>query len=203
MGRQPFQELPLLPGEYEFLRTRGWLSQFEPYELKVVEYDTGRHVFRAESIISKRPGCACDHATRTTICRLYPLLPVYALATGAVIANEALTIFEEIERLDNMPPACQLTALPFSQMDKFFNLAQLISTDAEHLLYLEAYRRTKQHVTGQLARAQQKSPAKSVLALFEIASLRGKLIDQAALNEDLNEVVEALAPRLSAMRLAA
>src|SRR3954468_4396817 len=38
IARTPFQELPLLPGEYEFHLAKGWLKQFEPFEHRVIEF---------------------------------------------------------------------------------------------------------------------------------------------------------------------
>jgi hypothetical protein len=84
IARTPFQELPLLPGEYDYLRARGWDAQFGEHEHKVVEFSVGDLEIRAESIVSYKSGCACDHDTRPTICRLYPLLPVYD-ARGALV----------------------------------------------------------------------------------------------------------------------
>ncbi len=36
MGRSHFQELPLLPGEFEFLRDQGYLAQFQDHELRQI-----------------------------------------------------------------------------------------------------------------------------------------------------------------------
>jgi hypothetical protein len=71
IARKPFQELPLLPGEYEFLASRGWLKQFGDYDHQVSSYSFGSRSMRIESNVSRRPSCACDHATRPTIYRLY------------------------------------------------------------------------------------------------------------------------------------
>ena len=39
IARTPFQELPLLPGEYEFLDSKGWLLQFGDYDHKVTKFE--------------------------------------------------------------------------------------------------------------------------------------------------------------------
>ena len=76
LGRlRPGQELPLLPGEYDFLQVNGWTAQFGEHDRRTVDYDFGPACVRLDTIVSRRPNCACDHGTRTTICRLYPLLP--------------------------------------------------------------------------------------------------------------------------------
>src|SRR5882724_160116 len=61
IAKTPFQELPLLPGEYEFLAAKGWLKQFEPFEHRVIEFPIDAGVMKVESIISKKPHCACEH----------------------------------------------------------------------------------------------------------------------------------------------
>src|SRR5262245_64791796 len=61
IAQTPFQELPLLPGEYEFLASKGWLAQFGDYDHKVFEFVLDKRCMRVESIISRRPHCACNH----------------------------------------------------------------------------------------------------------------------------------------------
>ena len=104
IARTPFQELPLLPGEFEFLASKGWLAQFEPFEHRAVEFPLDGYTLRAESVVSLRPGCACEHATRPTICRLYPLLPVFGIG-GDLVGVEQVGIYEEMERIAGMEPA--------------------------------------------------------------------------------------------------
>src|SRR5215475_12212810 len=60
IARTPFQELPLLPGEYEYLAEKGWLAQFGDFDHRASEVELGTGCMRVESIISRRPQCACD-----------------------------------------------------------------------------------------------------------------------------------------------
>jgi hypothetical protein len=97
MGKKPFQELPLLPGEYEFMRDRGWLAQFQDHvHKKQVFALDGQRAMTIESIVSHRPGCACDHATRPTICRLYPLFPVLDIEGRITGIETHFWIYEEL-----------------------------------------------------------------------------------------------------------
>jgi hypothetical protein len=184
IARTPFQELPLLPGEYEFLEAQGWLGQFGDFEHKVVEYALDAGVLRIESIVSRRPNCACDHGTRPTICRLYPLLPVFDVR-GQFIGTESMGIYEELERIDKLAPACQLTNLPFDQLNGLLAITEQLSRNAICLFYLEAYRLTKGHVAERLAQRRAASKA-DAFALFELGFLRNNLIDHEELREQLN-----------------
>src|SRR5262245_3943711 len=105
LARTPFQELPLLPGEYEYLKEKGWLAQFGDFDHKVVEIVLKAGRMHVESIISRRPQCACDHDIRPTVCRLYPLLPTYDIY-GRVTGTVNLGIYEELERIQGLEPAC-------------------------------------------------------------------------------------------------
>ncbi len=126
MGQTPFQELPLLPGEYQFLEQNGWLTQFGDYDLKATEYELSDVKLKIESIISRRPNCACDHATRPVVCRLYPLLPVFDIE-GTCINTEPMGIFEELEQIAGLSQACQLRSLPFDEMEKFLAITDELS----------------------------------------------------------------------------
>ena len=107
LARHGTQELPLLPGEFDFLRENGWDTQFRNYQRKTLRYEYGNGSIDFDSVVSARPGCVCDHGTRTVICRLYPLLPTFD-ATGAVTGTAPLGIYEEIERIEGLDTACRL-----------------------------------------------------------------------------------------------
>lgn len=184
IGRKPFQELPLLPGEYEHLASRGWLAQFGEHEHKVTEVALHAGRMRVESIVSRRPQCACDQATRTTICRLYPLLPVFDVE-GRVVGAESIGIYEVLEDLQGLPPACQVTSLPFEELQKFFTIANAIGHDPTALFYVMAYRVAKHHLRARLSEAREGATVDMFL-LFERMWLRGKLMDSAALHTELN-----------------
>ncbi len=193
IARTPFQELPLLPGEYEFMRSKGWDKQFGEFEHKVIEFPLDDLVLRVESIVSVREGCACDHATRPTICRLYPLLPVFD-SQGQLSGTEPIGIYEELEIIGGVAPACQLTTLPFDQLQPFLAMTSALSRSPMLRFYLEAYRRTKRHVALRLD-ARAKASSGDIWQVFEGAFLRRALTDGQALREELNALAREFADR--------
>ncbi len=75
IAKNHFQELPLLPGEYDYLETRGCLTQFSDFEHKVIEYTLDHRSIQVESIVSRRPNCACPACDATNN---LPALPTHA-----------------------------------------------------------------------------------------------------------------------------
>lgn len=185
-AREPGQELPLLPGEWAYLKERGWDRQFGEHQVRVHTYALDGYEMQWTSMISQRPHCACDHGTRTVVCRLYPLFPVLE-AGGALRGVEPLGMYEELERLDNLPPACQITAVPFSQMNLFLDLVNSLSAHPVMRFYLMAYHQAKRHVFDRLAAAPGTA---SAFQKFETAMLRRRLMDHTVLSTGLNELLE-------------
>ncbi len=144
---------------------------------------------RVESIVSRRPHCACDQATRTTICRLYPLLPIFDV-DGRVVGAESIGIYEALEDLQGLPRACQVTSLPFEELQKFFAIANAIGRDPKALFYVMAYRAAKQHVTARLSAARESAGGGDTFLLFEHMLLRNKLMDSAVLNAELTVLAD-------------
>jgi hypothetical protein len=177
------QDLPLLPGEFDFLRFKGWLGQFQDFDRQELAYDFGAGVVRMDTVSSRRPGCACNHDTRTVICRLYPLLPVFDI-DGRLVDTELLSVYEELEALEGIAPACQLTALPFEQIGIFLKLCGLLGSSPAFLFHLAAYRLAKRHVFDRLAHRKAET-GKSAFALFEGAYLRRRLFDHPLLKAEL------------------
>lgn len=182
-------ELHLLPGEYEFLAAKGWLTQFEAFQHKVIEFPIDGAVLKIESIVSNKPNCICEHNTRTVMCRLYPRLPVFNVA-GHLVGTEVMGIFEEMEGIAKLSPACQVTSLPLRQLEKFLAIAEVLAQDPQWLFYLEAYRLTKLHVKTRLA-AQYVAGDRNIFNVMESAFLRNKLIKQ----EEIRMELSALASR--------
>lgn len=183
LARGGSQDLPLLPGEFEYLKTKAWQQQFRDFEHHEVAYDFGAGTVRLATVSSRRPGCACDHDTRTVVCRLYPLLPVFDI-DGRLTGTEALGVYEELERLEGIAPACQLSALPFAQLQLFLRLCGLLGSSPAFLFHLAAYRAAKRNVFDRLA-GEKARTGKSAFALFEGAFLRSRLLDHAALKAEL------------------
>ncbi|MGL4884060.1 MAG: hypothetical protein ACRC8K_23835 [Waterburya sp.] len=193
IARTPFQELPLLPGEYEFLNSKGWLQQFGDYDRKIIEFPIEGYSLKVESIVSRKPNCACEHSTRPTICRLYPLLPIFDI-TGQLIGTEPMGIYEEMERIAGLETACKLTSLPFDQIDKFLAIIVELSKNPVHLYYLEAYRITKQQVSKRLE-ARCSSSKRDVFTVFESGFIRQNLLDSEWLRTELSELARRFKAR--------
>ena len=189
MAREPFQELPLLPGEWAWLVHKGWDKQFQPCEFRRIDLMIDGRPIAVESIISRRAGCACEHATRPTICRLYPLLPHFDIE-GALIGVERTGIYEEMESIGNLPSACRLEHVPFDQLTPFLSLCAALGRSPYLRWHLEAYRLTKAHAAQRLSE-RVRATGKDVFSAFEGAYLRAALLDKAALQDQLTTLMQA------------
>ena len=187
------QELPLLPGEFEYLQNKGWLQQFGDFDHKVIEYSLDHRTLRVESIVSRRPNCACDHDTRPTVCRLYPLLPVFDI-DGKVTGIDTFGIYEELEKMDDLEPACRITTLPLSELQKFLTICHEIGRCPLMLYYITAYRITKNHIFSRLNKARSGHHQTS-FSLFEKSLIRNLLIDHPELKHQLASVADTFKRR--------
>jgi hypothetical protein len=193
IGAKPAQELPLLPGEYEYLEEHGYLEQFKDFDHRVLNYSFGSREIKIESIVSRRPNCACDHDTRTTICRLYPLMPVYDV-TGRLLGTDKIGTYEVLEQEEGLNPACMVTGLPFEQLSKFLAIASAISSNPKALFYISAYRLANRHLQSRIA-TLKKQQSGDAFAIFEMNLLRGKLIDWTQLEEELVTLADSFAAK--------
>ncbi len=193
LGGKHFQELPLLPGELEHMARTGATAQFGEFVHKKVEFALdGARAIHVESIVSHRPGCACEHATRPTVCRLYPLFPVHDVAGRLLGVEPAFGIYEELEDLDGLPRACELRALPFAQLQVFLELTSLLARSPLHLFHLHAYRVAKRHVVANLRERLAHAP-QSAFAMFEWLLLKGRAFDRERLRQELRELADEFA----------
>jgi len=79
---------------------------------------------------------------------------------------------------------CQVGSVPIPELNKFLTITQEIAKHPVQMFYLEAYRRTKQHIAHLLRKEVEASQA-SAFSLYEKAFIRGTLIDQSALHDSL------------------
>ena len=186
---QPFQSLPMLPGEYEYLQSRGWTEQFGDHEHRVTVYAIDDRVIRAEEVVSRRSGCCCTHGTRTVVCRLYPLLPVLDVDGSVIGVDERFGSFEELESIDAMPSVCQVKALPFSQTDLFLSMSRLIGSIPEWNFQLRAYQMARQHVFSRVRDSKAKS-TKNAFELFEMMYFMRRLFDHDGLRAELRSLAD-------------
>ncbi len=180
------QVLPLLPGEYDFLTSQGWTAQFQDHERSRVPYDFGPAVIHYDTLTSTRPHCACDHDTRTTVCRLYPLLPVFDEG-GKLTSAAPLGVYEELEILDELKPACELTSMPFPQLNLYLQLAGKLSGHPVLHFHLMAYELVKRHVATRIG-TEKEATGRTAFACFETAIIRRRLFDHETLKSDLADL---------------
>ena len=108
---------------------------------------------------------------------------------GRLIGVEQTGIYEEMERIGGLARACQLTQLPFAQMDAFLKLTGALAQSPLLRLYLESYRLTKAHVSERLAQRVGQT-GKDVFAAFEGALLRNALVDKPTLHPALSALMQ-------------
>lgn len=193
MGARRAQELPLLPGEYAYLEEHGYLDQFGGHDHRVVDYAFGQRSMRIESIVSHRPGCACAHATRTTVCRLYPFLPVLD-ADRRLLGVERLGVYDVLEDLEGAGHICQVENIPAAERPKFLAITDIISADPLGLFYVTAYRLAQDHVRSRLVTLKGDREV-DYFSVFEMGVFRQRLVDHDALAVILTDVAAALEDR--------
>ena len=121
--------------------------------------------------------------TRPTICRLYPLLPVFD-DDGRVTGLERMGIYDELERMDALQPACRVTSVPFDELQKFLRISAEIGRHPKALYYIAAYRLVKEHICTRLTIAKQEYSGNS-FTLFEKALIQKRLLDHYELKNQL------------------
>lgn len=194
---QPFQSLPMLPGEYDYLQAKGKTAQFGEHERKVTEYQLDHRVIRVEEVVSRRKGCCCSHDSRTVVCRLYPLLPVLDLDGRLTAIDNRFGTFEELEAIDTMDSACRVNSLPFAQTDLFLTMSRLIGSIPEWNFHLRAYQITRRHVFDRV-RANKARSEKSAFELFETMYFMRRLFDHESLRQELRALADQFEARYGA-----
>lgn len=184
LAKVKFHELPLLPGEYEFLQERGWWAQFGDADHKVIEYQLDHRTIKLETMVSRKPMCACEHDTRLTVCRLYPLLPQFNI-DGVMTGARTFGIFEEFEKIENLEPGCKVLSLPFDQIQGFLDITTEISNSPKLLFYFAAYVLALEHVQARIIAGKSAKPDTTAFSLFESMMLFGKLVDHDVLKPQL------------------
>ena len=62
---------------------------------------------KIDFLVAQSKNCACEHDTRTTICRLYPLLPIFDLSGRLIDVDRNFGMYEEIEAIDSSRASVQ------------------------------------------------------------------------------------------------
>jgi hypothetical protein len=186
IGSPPGGQLPLLPGEYEWLRQQNLLGEFQEHEHRVTTHQFGKYTLHIEALVAKSAFCPCTQASRTTICRLYPLLPIFDESGRVIAADPVFGSFEVIEELQQLERACKITQMPINEMNKFLAIADEIGRDPVALFYAKAYAMTLNHVKSRLPGLHAARKGENYFSTYEMSLIRSKLIDQVALNGELS-----------------
>jgi hypothetical protein len=186
IGTPPHHQLPLLPGEYDWLRERGWLKNFKKHEHRVTTYEFSGRRIHSETLVSLESGCPCSHSTRTTICRLYPVLPQFE-HTGQITGIDLeFGSFEVLENLQGLERACRIAEVPLSEINKLLSICNAIARDPLTLFYVQAYSATKDHVRNRLHSIV--SVGGDFFASYESALIRKRLIEKSQLDAELTAI---------------
>jgi hypothetical protein len=184
--------LMLLPGELEYIEHNGGLAHFGAFRRRFFDYPLSHGTMRVNLLHAPVGRCPCNHELRPTICRLYPLLPVFEVDGRLAGIDARFTIFEEIEHAEGISRGCKITSVPFTELDKFMSLAGAIGRNPLAVFYIMAYRLVKQHAIEQFQRARNAAGAKSAPASpwvhFENLFARRKLLDQSVLRPQLEDL---------------
>jgi hypothetical protein len=140
---QGFHEIPLLPGEWEYLNTTGYIRQYGDYRRLTlgVQLRVGSLVY--ESLRISTTHCPCSHDIRPTICRLYPLLPIYSATAGLIGVDTRVTIFDIIEEALDLPRSCKIDEIPLNELQKFMTLTRALGSEPVLVFHLMAYKLVK------------------------------------------------------------
>lgn len=189
IGKTPGQELPLLPGEYEYMAAKGYLAQFQEQEHRVLRYQFGENrLLRLETIVSRRQGCACDSGTRPTICRLYPVFPKFDV-DGRLKGLDRVGIYDALEELDGLQRICQVETMPLGEVEKLLTITGAIGAEPRAVFYMMAYHLTHSYIRDRLKELGSDGTT-SMFTVFESALLRNQLIEPDVLKGRLNALAD-------------
>ncbi|SIQ87609.1 hypothetical protein SAMN05880561_105197 [Rhizobium sp. RU33A] len=197
IGRMSAQELPLLPGEHEFLIESGLIDSFAEHSHRCVEFRFGDHRLMIESLVIKEAICACRHDARTTVCRLYPVLPVFDIG-GRMIGIDKLGIYDQLEAMDGAASICQIKSVPLTELPKLLAIGQAIASDPRSLFYVTAYHLAQSHVIRQVEmflQTVESGGRPDPFRAFETLLLRQKAINTGEFETELINLAERFTAR--------
>jgi hypothetical protein len=196
IGRNAAQELPLLPGELDFLQATGRLARFAAHEVRRAEYRFGPYRLGLDSLVIAEAACGCEHGARTTVCRLYPVQPVLDI-DGRFVGIERLGIYDQLESLDGDTTICRIDAVPLAELPKLLAIVDAIVADPAALFHVMAYDLAHRHVRARVAARRGDRPT-SAFRVFETMFLKQELIDRAELDRTLGDLAVRFAARYGA-----
>jgi hypothetical protein len=197
-----FHEIPLLPGEWAYLNRTGHIGQYENYRQLRLEVPLAAGTLAYESLRIPATGCPCTHDIRPTICRLYPLLPVYSATAGLIGVDTSVTLFDVIEEVFELPRVCRIGEVPFNELQKFMALTRALGSEPVLVFHLIAYKLVKDALRSALLRmvAAAGRPTGSPEDIAErIGALQRdlvtKVVNWGAVKSELNELANQFRAR--------
>jgi len=181
-------EIPLLPGEWQYMSSKGYLDQYKDAEHTVLKVSLNVGVLSYEAIKIPTTGCPCDHWRRPTVCRLYPLAPRYDLERGFVGVDSTFSLMEIAEEFLGVPRACQVDQVPFHEVEKFIAISKAIETEPVMMFrfmvldllktFLRAgLRDNKDQIVDEDSNFSDPAQLSNAFELIQLAFLRGVVID--------------------------
>ncbi|MFK8114803.1 MAG: hypothetical protein AB8B91_21560 [Rubripirellula sp.] len=129
-SEQDYQSLPLLAGEYEYMKRRGYLQQYSEMELQRTSIDVEDGEWNIDMLrVRVDASCPCDHNLRPTVCRIYPLWPIFSAQQGLVGISTSPSQFEVMEKLGGLESACKVSGTSFAEFQKFLAICTAISAN--------------------------------------------------------------------------
>jgi hypothetical protein len=194
-GDTAFHEIPLLPGEWAYLNRTGYIRQYENCRQLRLEVSLTTGTMAYESLRIPATQCPCTHDIRPTICRLYPLLPVYSATDGLIGVDTRVTLFDVIEEVFDLPRVCRIGEIPFSELQKFMALTRALGSEPVLVFHLIAYKLVKDALRRCLlqmvAAAGRPSGSREEIAARITALQRdlvAKAVNWGAVKSELNEL---------------
>lgn len=129
-SEQGFQTLPLLAGEYEYMQRRGILEKYVEMDLQRTNIDLENGTWHIDMLrVRADSACPCEHDLRPTVCRIYPLWPIFSVSQGLVGISTTPSQFEVMETLGGLERACKISGTTFVEFEKFLKICAAISAN--------------------------------------------------------------------------
>jgi hypothetical protein len=207
-ARDPVQQdLLLLPHEHDYMKARGHTAQYRSYRFHSRSYVLTDATLRFEmlSVATTRGGCPCSHAIRPTVCRLYPMLPLFEVGVGLVGIEPYFALEDEVERAAGMPVTCRIEHLTPAELKGFLRIANAIASVPDCMFHVMAYDCVRRHVRAGLQRRAAQDPiaptteaVSRTLATLGVDLLRGCLFDGTQLRHELDALARSFVDRYGA-----
>jgi len=136
---------PLLPGEYDYLLQRNLLSSFEKHTHTESKFTVAKGVVKYEALSFKPGGCKCKNDSRLSVCRLYPLRPIYSVEHGLIGVVEGMGVSDILEEMFQKEKSCKVNMVSFKEISKFVYIANAIYRQPDAFQAIMMYNIVHEH----------------------------------------------------------